>query len=398
MNSAKSNDNPVKLAIIASHFIQYQAPLWRALAKRPELNVRVYYLSDHGRRPGLDRQFGEVFQWDIPLDTGYNWELLPGAMGVSPGSHAWKWNFEPARLVFNNVSDVYFRSDYASPGAIAFFYAGLVKKVPILYRGETTLKHENKSKSFLKRFLLSPVFKRQVWGLAIGKLAFEYITTLGVPRPRIFLSPYNVNTDYWEKAAQKFLPKRARLRQQLGLPVDAPVVLFCGKLIPKKRPLDLAKAMCVLSEQRELSLVVVGTGEQLDEMKKLAGRCPRLHTYFAGFVNQTQLPEFYAMADILSLPSGGTETWGLVVNEAMYFGIIPVVSDMVGCAPDLVEGVGEIHPVGDIQTLAESIALVLDDLPQRRKLISSRIALYSQDRAVQGIVDAALEAGKDNAV
>ena len=56
-----------------------------------------------------------------------------------------------------------------------------------------------------------------------------------------------------------------------------------------------------------------------------------------GFVNQAELPGWYGCGDVLALPSG-REPWGLVVNEGMACGLVPVVSEAVGCAADLVEG------------------------------------------------------------
>lgn len=384
------------LAVFTSHFIQYQAPLWRALAQRPEIDLKVYFLSDHGRRPGFDPQFGQTFQWDIPLDDGYQWELLPGAAGASPGSWRQRLALAPARLVLQGVADVYWRSDYNSLGAVAFFYACLVKKAPVLYRGETTLEHENNSRAWLKRIILTPVFRRCVYALAIGQRATVYARSLGVPPQRINFCPYHVDSPYWEAAARIWLPRRKELRRNLGLPEDQPVILFCSKIIEKKRPLDLAKAMCKLAQHRAVSLLVVGTGKQLEEMKTLVDQCPKLTSHFAGFVNQSRLPEMYAAADILSLPSGGDETWGLVVNEAMHSGCVPVVSERVGCAPDLVEDIGEVHPVGNIDAMVSALSRVLDELPQRKACIPPRIAQYSLDRAVDAIVAAVLRSANEH--
>ena len=76
-----------------------------------------------------------------------------------------------------------------------------------------------------------------------------------------------------------------------------------------------------------------------------------------GFVNQSELPAVYASADVLVLPSDGQETWGLVVNEAMACGVPAVVSDAVGCGPDLIEPgrTGATFPFGDIAALAAAI-------------------------------------------
>jgi glycosyltransferase involved in cell wall biosynthesis len=356
------------------------------------MDLTVYYLSDHGRRAGFDQQFGQTFQWDIPLDEGYKWELLPGAVGTCPGSRQHRWNFSPARKVYENVADVFMRSDYDSAGAVAFFYNCLARGIPILYRGETTLLHENPRRAAIKRRILGPVFRRIVHVLAIGKLTYEYALSFMIPPERIIYSPYNVDDIYWGNAACKWLPLRADLLRDFGLSPDRPVILFCGKVIEKKRPLDLARAVCLLARNRPVSLLVAGTGDQFEEMKRVVSTCPAVSAYFAGFVNQSKLPRLYAASDIICLPSSGTETWGLVVNEAMYFGCVPVVSERVGCALDLVEGIGEIHSVGNAAGIASSIEKVLGDIEARRQRIPARIAQYSLRRAVDGIVAGALRA------
>ncbi|HEY3488855.1 MAG TPA: glycosyltransferase [Candidatus Deferrimicrobiaceae bacterium] len=379
-----------RLGVIASHFIQYQAPIWRELAKREEIDLTVYYLSDHGRRPGFDAGFGHTFQWDVPLDQGYRWELLPGAEGTSPGSLRHRMSLEPIKKALAGTADVFLRNDYNSPGALLFFYACMARGIPVLYRGDSTLLHESPGWRSWKRMILGPLFRNGVMVLSVGKLVREYTMDLGAPPDRIVSSPHNVDTPYWEEAASRRRPERDRIREGFGLPPARPVVLFCGKLIEKKRPMDLAEAMCRLSERREVSLLVAGAGDLLEPMKAAVSGVPGLSVHFAGFVNQSGLPDIYAVADIVCLPSGGDETWGLVVNEAMHFGCVPVVSDRVGCGPDLVEGIGESFSAGDPVALASAIGKVLDGLEERKSRVPSRIGRYSLARAVDGIVEGAL--------
>ena len=84
-----------------------------------------------------------------------------------------------------------------------------------------------------------------------------------------------------------------------------------------------------------------------------------------GFINQAEMPCWYGCGDILALPSD-LEHWGLVVNEGMACGLIPVVSDAVGCGPDLVAGIGEVFPAGDVDALADALGRVARDVPARR--------------------------------
>ena len=114
-------------------------------------------------------------------------------------------------------------------------------------------------------------------------------------------------------------------------------------------------------------------------------------THFAGFKNQTELPAYYAAADLLALPSV-SETWGLVVNEAMACGTPAVVSAAVGCAPDLIEeGVtGATFPVGDVPAFAEAVMRMVPGLGTQvvADALADKIGTYSFAQAVQGTLSA----------
>jgi len=125
-----------------------------------------------------------------------------------------------------------------------------------------------------------------------------------------------------------------------------------------KGPLLLAKALALLpaERQRQLWLVVVGDGPLREAFaaaieEQLPG-CSR----FVGFQNQSQLGRYYAVADTLVFPSVQGETWGLVVNEALQFGLRVIASDHPGCARDLLgEAPHRLFPSGDPQALAQAL-------------------------------------------
>ena len=87
-----------------------------------------------------------------------------------------------------------------------------------------------------------------------------------------------------------------------------------------------------------------------------------------------------------------TETWGLVVNEAMACGLPAVVSEGVGCAPDLIVAgeTGEMFPMGDTDALADAMerALLLIGSPPSPRHSTSKMQIYSLETAVEGIIAA----------
>jgi glycosyltransferase involved in cell wall biosynthesis len=114
-----------------------------------------------------------------------------------------------------------------------------------------------------------------------------------------------------------------------------------------------------------------------------------------GFKNQKALSPFYHCADLLALPSRFGETWGLVVNEALHHGMPAIVSDAVGCAPDLIEpgATGEVFEANSMQLLASAIqrALRLVGLPEIRKTCRNKVAGYAVEKAAEGIARAYYE-------
>ena len=176
-----------------------------------------------------------------------------------------------------------------------------------------------------------------------------------------------------------------------------PVALYAGKLSPRKRPLDLVRAAARIAADCPLSVVLVGDGSERRTLEDEIGRAGLRYARITGFVNQGEISRYYAACDVLVLPSSH-EPWGLVLNEAMCFGVPVIASDAVGAAPDLAR-VGEngaVYPVGDVGALAQALRVILRD-PVRRAAMGARsreiVRGYSYDADVQGILDALRSTG-----
>jgi glycosyltransferase involved in cell wall biosynthesis len=219
--------------------------------------------------------------------------------------------------------------------------------------------------------------------LYVGQRNREYLRHYGVPEDRLFFSPHCVDNDAF--AAASSAVQRAGGRHR---------VLFVGKLIGRKHPADLLHAVARLRD-KPVQVAFAGSGELETELRQIAA-ASSVHADFLGFVNQSELPAIYASADVLVLPSDGQETWGLVVNEAMACGIPAIVSDAVGCGPDLIEAglTGATFALGDVGALASAIENVLSfDGELTRRHLAAKMALYSPARAATAIVDATTTLG-----
>lgn len=398
--TASRSDQPenmtkTRLAIIATHPIQYYVPLYRALAQEPELDLHVFFGSDFSVRGYRDPEFGREVRWDIPLTDGYAHTFLPtGPHREGPYRFL---GLRPAglrRAIRAFAPDVALLTAY-----MPFFWweAAAVlraRRVPLLLRAEATdvaLPRGGLRKA-LRYAFLRLLYAQVTRFLAIGQNARAHYLAHDVADEQIGWSPYCVDTRLLERQAAKFAPRRGEIRRELGFSDHDHVFIFSGKLIPKKDPLLLARALGKVPEgvRARIGLIVIGDGELRKELEVecrqvLGNRC-----VFAGFVNQSTVGRYYAAADCLVLPSAWGETWGLVVNEAMQFGLPAVVSSRVGCHPDLVvEGeTGYVFSAGAADELAERLVRVVEGprlLPDRCR---QQVAAYSDGVAAAGIMDA----------
>jgi glycosyltransferase involved in cell wall biosynthesis len=383
----------MRLLIVTTHAIQYYAPLYRELSRRPGLELKVAYATDCGLRASFDRQFGMQVRYDRPLGDGYEYVVLPEHVGCEsvPGPLGRRnWS---VRLHVREADAVYLASFLSVTDLVAAASAAAAGK-PIIYRSESTLLTPRGRMRDLARGLVMPMlFDRVAACLYIGRRNREYLRRFGVPEDRLFFSPYCVDNDFFVAEAARLAPRREELRASFGLVPGLPVALFSGKLIPKKQPLLLLEAFEKVQATVPSQLLVVGDGELRSEFEQavVQRRIPRVT--LTGFVNQSRIPEAYAAADLLVLPSNFEETWGLVMNEAMCFGLPVLASDLVGGAADLVtEGLtGRVFDHRSADSLAQVLGAMLGDaggLVRMGVAARTRVAEYSIQRAADGIVAA----------
>jgi glycosyltransferase involved in cell wall biosynthesis len=224
--------------------------------------------------------------------------------------------------------------------------------------------------------------------LAVGKWSREYFLHYGARPERVFFVPNAVDSDRIAGDRERLEPMRSHLRQQWRLDENAVVLVFVGKFIEKKRPMDFVQGVDRAASQGvNVQGLMVGDGP-LRTACEDSVRAHGIPIRFTGFLNQSQIVSAYVACDVLILPSDAGETWGLVVNEAMTCGRPCIVSDAVGCGPDLVqEGqTGATYPVGDIDTLA---SLIIDLARHPSHL--DRLGAHAQNRVKQYSVETAVD-------
>ena len=384
---------PYRLAVLNSHVIQYFAPLYRRLAQEPDIDVTVYYCSRQGLDAYTDPGFGgQLVQWDVPLLEGYrsvfldNWRHEIFVKGfwslVNPGIVAeLRRNHFDAILVHGHNYATYLLA------CLAARWQG----TPIFTRVET---HLLLQRSRLKRLIREPLlrlfYSQCAACLAIGTRNAEFYRHHGVPDRKIFLVPYTVNNERFMAQADACRPHRAVLRAELGLRPDLPVLLFASKFIQRKHPLDVLRAKAELQwEGTECAVLLIGAGEEEQALRQYCNEQGLRDVYFLGFRNQSELPRYYAIADVFILPSEN-EPWGLVINEVMCAGVAVVATEEVGAVADLVRPGenGMLYPAQNVAALTAVLrGLVRDPHRCRRMGLRSReiIADWSYEHCVEGV-------------
>lgn len=366
-----------KLAIVTSHPIQYNAPLFRLLTERNRVHLNVFYTWGQTEQGYVyDPDFKKTFQWDIPLTEGYAHVFIENiAANPSAGYFRGIQNRDlPARIAaYEPDALLIFGWSFQSHLQVIRHFAG---KTKILFRGDSTLLDEPIGFSFkklLRRIFLRWVYRHVDFALYTGEANKAYFVLHGLKEEQLLFAPHAVANERFTDTDGSLAQAALRLREQLGIPAAAFVYVFAGKLEPKKDPLLLIEVFQQL-EGEDLRLVLTGTGVLEEEAKQRAKGDPRI--LFLGFQNQQQMPVVYRLGDVFVLPSRGPgETWGLSVNEAMASGRPVIVSNRCGCAQDLVRENGVIFEAGSAEALKNALLFFARNKSAAREMGQKSLAL-----------------------
>ncbi|WP_068712404.1 glycosyltransferase family 4 protein [Cephaloticoccus capnophilus] len=383
----------LRLAIVVSHPIQYYSPWFRKIAGEPSLHLRVFYLDDQGQRKTQDREFGKSFSWDVNLLSGYDYEFIPNA-AKHPGTHHF-WGLRNPGL-HKAICD------YSPDALLIFTYPHwsllnliLRRPAPLIFRGDSTLLRPHPIKG-LKRLILRFIYSRCAAFLPVGQANAAYFRHCSVPQKKLFPAPHCVNVEHFTPTPDH-LENASELRSSLSIPADATVLLFAGKFIPQKRPdLLLSAFLPIALEFPSAHLVFSGDGALLPKLRETLSTAEKLirqRVHFLPFANQSAMPARYLLGDCLILPSE-SETWGLAVNEAMHLGRPAIVSDRVGCHPDLIQHgkTGWVFHSGAKEALTETLRNVLSlsraELAEKGRAAQAHAASFNYDNATAGLLAA----------
>jgi len=362
----------MRVAFIVTHPVQYYVPLYRRLAARPDWNVRVFF-SAHGGGATPDAGFGQTVTWDVPLLDGYDSEVVPNVARHPGTDHFWGVrNRDLAVRVLNWRPDAVVLTGYAYASHLAALWQISAAGVPVVFRGDSHLLDRTADRLWpLKRPLLGRIFGRCARVLYVGRHNRQYFEACGVPAERLAFCPHSIDVARFAEPETRLSDEALAWRRELGVPDDTLLLLFAGKLEAKKAPIELMETVANIADPR-LMLLLAGNGALASEVGRRASAHPTRFRVLP-FQNQSRMPMLYRMGDLFVLPSLRDETWGLAVNEALACGRPVLVTDHVGCAPDLVQqpANGFVFPAGDWRRCAE---ILRDTLAAPERLVRMRPA------------------------
>jgi len=334
--------------------------------------------------------FDAAFQWDIPLLEGYQWEVAQGS-DETDTKQLWPLALYIVGQLKRLQPDVILLTGWHQRSLLSYLVVAKILRIPTLVRGDSNALKPRTLIVKTFHWILVRLYSAIVY---VGKANKAFFSGYGIPDDRLFSVPHFVDNDRFSDAARKLDRTRVEIRKSWDIPGEAICFLFAGKFVKKKRLMDFLEAFLLLSGRHSgVHALIVGSGPQRLEAQEFVNRYGLAIT-FAGFLNQTEIPRAYLASDCLVLPSDYGETWGLVVNEAMACGKPAIVSDRVGCGPDLVENgiTGYRFACGDIHALANWMLKMATDPEAMREMgqrAKSRVLeSYSVEKAVEGTLQA----------
>jgi glycosyltransferase involved in cell wall biosynthesis len=384
----------LRVLTISSHPIQYGAPLFRIMARHPKLDFQVAYCSLRGAESaGFDPEFGANVQWDVPLLDGYKWTHIPNRGNGAESFWSWRntglWKFIRQGKFDAVISHVgYVRATFWIACAAARSVG-----IPFIFGTDASSiepRDESKWKLAAKKIIWPAVFSLSGQVLTASSAGRDMMVSLGFPADRVSMTLDTVDNDGW--LAQANAVDREESRRALGFAPNEKIILFCAKLQPWKRPIDLLHAFASAAIP-DATLVFAGDGAQRADLEKEATtRGLSNKVKFLGFVNQSQLPKLYKSADVMVIPSR-YEPFGLVVNEAMLCSCPVVASDRVGAIRDLITHgeTGYVYRCGQTDELAAFLKNVLADparLQSVRERALERMKTWTPNASADALVEA----------
>lgn len=372
-----------KLVIITEIIAPYRIPVFNALAQRPEIDLHVIFLSEND--PSLR-------QWRVYKDEiKFHYDVLPSWRRRVTGYNV--LINRGVRSALNRLKpDVVLCGGY---NYLASWQAARWAKdhrAPLLLWSESTAFDQRRGYPFVE-FIKTRFLNLCTAFVVSGKSSLNYLIDLGMAEEKIFIAPDAVDVALFSRSADAV--RQSRIPARSGR-LPSRYFLYVGRLVEAKGVFDLVESYARLDPKlrSQIGLVFAGDGTEHDALAERASRIAPGAIQFLGFVHREELPELYALAEGFVFPTH-SDPWGLVVNEAMACTLPIIVTNVAGCALDLVQDGwnGFVVPPRDPSRLATAIVQLAGDSVLCAEMAANsrkRIEAYSPASWAEGMVEAVI--------
>lgn len=375
-----STERIYKLAFISPACFYYQVPIFRELARHKNIDLTVYFCSDeaiNGR--DVARKFNTNARWggEEELLKGYQHKTLKN---YSPFPSYLRWPYGLINIgIWNEIRktrpDAVVLMSWTNPTWWLAIIACLTFNIPFMFLTDTNVQRDLANpwwKSWIKKLILGRFLFRYAGGfLCSGQANKELYKYYGVPETKLFDFAFSWELSDYLAASTDLKSQRKQLREQFDIPQEAFVTVYCGRLSKEKGAINLLEAHHRVPSPKKF-LLIVGDGPERKTLEDFISINRVDSVRITGFQPRDDVPKYYAMGDLLVLPSI-REATGAVVNEAMCFGLPVIVSDQVGFGEEFVKPGenGFIFPVGDVDVLAKYIHTMIEMPEEQLKAMQS---------------------------
>ncbi len=368
-----------KVILLTEIISPYRIPVFNEIAKRLTGQFMVLFMGKSEKR-----RYWKIYTEKIR----FCYCVLPGILLRGKCSEPYFFNPTVLYKLLKYSPEIIIVSGYSQPSSfLAMLYAKLFRIRFILWCEST--KNDQRYNYPLKEAYKRWFIRNCAQYLVPGRASFEYLTLLGAEESKICIAVNAVDNDFFADACDKNRGNRELFKRSKGYSEE--IILYVGRLIEEKGILDLLKAFQLLSCNRHnLGLVLIGMGEGAVKFRKFCAEQNIKNVFFAGFVHQDDLPAYYAAGDVFVLPTH-SDTWGLVLNEAMACRLPVVCSDVAGAACDLIKTAenGYTYEKGNIAELTEALNKTLNSSKESFGAKSYEIIQnYSPEKCALGFLRA----------
>jgi glycosyltransferase involved in cell wall biosynthesis len=381
----------IRLAIVASHPIPYYVPFYRALSASGLLDAHVLFASRLGLQPKLDPQMGVEIAWKMDLTGGYSHEFLPEADRITRTGLREVDNPSVTAALRRIRPDAVVVHGYGMMTMLRALAWCRISRIPAILISDSSTHSSGPGIRRMLKLAMAPILLRQYAGfLTLSERSEQHLSSLGVPRARMFRTPMLLPEHFWEVRAER-AAVRQQMRAELALRDADVALLYVGKLYPGKRVGDIIAALQQLRRDGmdldRVQFMVAGHGEQREGLAGEAAAAG-VPVQFLGFVNIDALPRYYCAADALIHPAE-IEQYGMVVLEAAVLGLPLILSDRVGAigatsiARPAVNAL--VYGCGDRRALARAIRRLIEQPEMRRRMADASLRASLDHRGEKSV-------------